>query len=236
MRFGISRLKGVLVGLTSLVAVLVALVAMPAFGSSASAHPAAANAATSPLVHTKSCEQAPPQSVKDRATYTDDELRRYGLPTRTAAEPFEKWAKVVRNAGKRNCDAVETQQRRDLELPSLNWGGYVANQGTPGQYYTEIDTDYYVPCVNPNNAPVVYNPWTRSNTLGSDISHWIGLGGGRLSSGTPPVQGEYLVQVGTLANNPRYVTNVGYVWDYWTFMENTKANTANGESGGGTHE
>lgn len=42
------------------------------------------------IVHAASCEQAPPQSAKDRATYSAAELARYGLPPRTPGEPFAK--------------------------------------------------------------------------------------------------------------------------------------------------
>jgi hypothetical protein len=64
----------------------------------------ASNPPPGTVVHATSCEQAPPQSAKDRATYTSAELARYGLPPQTPGEPFAKWATMVRAAGKRICD------------------------------------------------------------------------------------------------------------------------------------
>jgi hypothetical protein len=100
------RAKRFLMTISGVVMVLAALV-FGALPTPAAAH--AAIKAASPLppgtvVHAASCEQAPPQSAKDQATYSAADLARYGLPPRTPGEPFDKWAKIVRNAGQRVCD------------------------------------------------------------------------------------------------------------------------------------
>lgn len=135
------------------------------------------------VVHAASCEQAPAQSVKDRATYTPAELARYGLPPRTSGEPFEKWARVVRAVTKRVCDYTTSSDRWWVLIKTEGWAGYVADESSPGQNYTEADMDYYVPCTSTVNFP----PTSATAVM----SAWIGLGGN---------QGDLnLIQTGTAA-------------------------------------
>jgi Peptidase A4 family len=163
------------------------------------------------VIHAASCEQAPPQSVKDRATYTAAELARYGLPPRTPGEPFEKWARIVRNQRVRHCDYTETSdQLRDrvTNYKSGTWAGNIADQSTPGQLYTEMDIDYYVPCVQP--------PYDVT----SDESEWIGLGGGRLTP-NGDISGGVLLQTGS------EVRWSGGAPTYWMWWEDYLINSTN---------
>jgi hypothetical protein len=159
------------------------------------------------VVHAASCEQAPPQSVKDRATYTPAELARYGLPPRTADEPFDKWAKIVRAAGKRVCDYTVGTGHWGYFYNSI-WGGYVADESSPGQNYTEADMDYYVPCIT----------GTPPSPAGSAVmGAWIGLGG---NTGVP------LVQAGTV-DFQNWDPIHGYQNLYQAFVENTGTDVQN---------
>ncbi len=152
-------------------------------------------------VHAASCLQAPPQSVKDRATYTAAELASYGLPPRIPGEPFSKWAKIVRAAGRRVCDYTVSNQQFTSELASWNWAGNKADESTPGQVYTEADMDYFVSCINPtppyHNQPAVYGAW-------------IGLGGENRTA--------TLIQAGT-AGFQQYAN--GWYTTYYAFVEDT---------------
>lgn len=156
------------------------------------------------IVHAASCEQAPPQSAKDRATYSAAELARYGLPPRTPGEPFAKWATIVRTAGQRVCDyTIGAPLPRVAPLSaqlesSIIWAGNVADESTSGQHYTEADMDYQVPCIGgtpPDNDP-------------AGMATWIGLGGNTLQSPS-------LVQVGVSA----YQSHTFQI--YQAFVENT---------------
>lgn len=158
------------------------------------------------VVHAASCEQAPPQSVKDRANYSSAELARYGLPPRAPGEPFDKWAKIVRSVEKRVCDYTIGVGHWWVLIHNSNWAGYVADESSPGQNYTEADMDYYVPCIT-GSPPDLDHPGTAV------MAAWIGLGG---NNGIGP-----LVQAGTAAFQ---------YWDpihgyqspvYTTFVENT---------------
>lgn len=153
------------------------------------------------VVHAASCEQAPPQSAKDRTTYSAAELARYGLPPRTPGEPFEKWAKIVRNAGERVCDYTIGASRSVSALTaspaqSAIWAGYVVDESVKGQSYTEADMDYFVPCISgtpPNNGE-------------AGMATWIGLGGRATIN---------MIQVGVSA----YQSNSFLI--YQAFVENT---------------
>jgi hypothetical protein len=105
------------------------------------------------LVHAASCEQAPPQSVKDRATYTAAELARYGLPPRAPGEPFAKWANIVRSVEKRVCDYTIGVGHWWVIIHNGSWAGFVADESSPGQNYSEADMDYYVPCISTATLP-----------------------------------------------------------------------------------
>src|SRR5262249_34843823 len=147
-----------------------------------------------------SCEQAPPQSAKDRATYTPAELDRYGLPQRAPGEPFEKWAKIVRNQRVRHCDySLSAEQDRATGQYPLFWAGYVADQSSPSQSYSEIDRDYYVPCG--------LAPYDTS----SAESQWIGLGGGPLTPGAGHGPGA-LLQTGS---EVRWSGTTPTYWMWW---------------------
>jgi|GEM_PF-2354989 len=192
---------------------LALVVLVVATGGSTLSADAAAKTASSvgKSIATASCEQAPAQSVKDRATYTPAELARYGLPPRTAAEPFEKWAQVVRAARTRNCSPIATNLQR-TDVKHATWSGYAADQSQGNHNYTEIDVDYYVPCVN-----------TPYSTL-QDKSEWIGLGGARPTP-TATYSGTPLVQTGTDVQD-LYISNQGWVRTYWAWTENTLATAA----------
>jgi hypothetical protein len=94
----------------------------------------------------------------------------------------------VRAAKKRVCDGVVANTDR-TDVPDNHWAGNIANQETSGQTYTEIDVDYYVPCVS-GYVDSTY-----------DESEWIGLGGGFIGGDytNPPVNYDQgpLVQTGT---------------------------------------
>ena len=158
------------------------------------------------VVHAASCEQAPPQSVKDRATYSDAELARYGLPPRNAGLPLDKWAKVVRNARERVCDyTIGAPVTVPGAIPpaqmykNVFWGGNFADESVSGQNYTEADMDYYVPCVT-GTPP--------GNEL-AGMSTWIGLGGSMFASQPS------MIQVGATA----YQSHEFLL--YQSFVENT---------------
>jgi Peptidase A4 family len=166
-----SSIKKFLLSIGSILVVLASL-GLGLTPATARAHAAAQSLQPGTVVHAASCEQAPPQSAKDRATYSAAELARYGLPPRTPGEPFAKWAKIVRNASKRVCDYTIGASRTISPFTaspaqSLIWAGYVADESVSGQNYTEADMDYFVPCVTgtpPNNDP-------------AGMATWIGLGG-----------------------------------------------------------
>jgi hypothetical protein len=157
------------------------------------------------VVHAAKCEQAPPQSVKDRATYTPAELDRFGLPPRTPGEPFDKWAKVVRGAGERVCDYTVGAERWTSEQNSFNWAGNFADESTGGQVYTEADLDYYVSCIGA----------VAPNGQSADYAAWVGLGG---------VYTGNLVQTGT-AGFQKFNSINGWQNTYWTWVENLGNNS-----------
>ncbi|HEX5441193.1 MAG TPA: hypothetical protein VFW76_09935, partial [Ktedonobacterales bacterium] len=162
------------------------------------------------VVHAAFCEQAPPQSAKDRATYTPAELARYGLPPRMPSQPFDKWAKMVRAAGERVCDYTIGDSQIGVSpswvlIHNANWAGYVADESYAGQNYTEADMDYYVPCIT-GAPPDPDNPGTA--VMGA----WIGLGG---NNGVGP-----LIQAGTL-DFQNWDPIHGYQPLYQAFVENT---------------
>ena len=204
-------------------AILVAVGALVAsgLGSGATvlAHPAAGASAVlggprpgGTVVHAATCEQAPPQSVKDRTTYTPAELARYGLPPRLPGESFVKWAKVVRTAGRRICDYTRsTEQFVTGQNP--NWGGYAANEPATHQTYTEADMDYYVPCMA-NEIPPNNNSGLQPGAIEAS---WIGIGGYNNGKG-----GGVLVQAGT-ADWMAYDPIHGWQATYITFFEDTGA-------------
>src|SRR5215813_4683034 len=103
--FGQQLQRGKMIALALMSATLLTMTAVAAPASAhAASHSALAvqsksavdalSGASASSTHNQqgACEQPPPQSVKDRATYSAAELERYGLPPRTAAEPSEKWA------------------------------------------------------------------------------------------------------------------------------------------------
>jgi hypothetical protein len=211
MRFRLARVRGVLIAVTALAVVVVGLVdlhglsGVPTAAAAASGNPLAGGPNPGTAIHAASCEQAPPQSVKDRATYTPAELARYGLPPRTAGEPFEKWARIVRNQRVRHGDYTETSdplRDRVTNYKSNTWAGNVADQSTPGQSYTEMDIDYYVPCVQPRYDDL---------DIHSDESQWIGLGGGRLTPGGS-ISGGVLLQTGS---EVRWSGSTPTYWMWW---------------------
>ena len=157
------------------------------------------------LVHPSRCEQAPPQTVKDRATYSPAELAQYGLPPRSPGEPFEKWAQIVRTATTRSCDYTVGTAPHFSDFKSDAWAGNVDDQSAGAVTYTETDMDYIMPGI-------------RSDTPNNAIfAAWIGLGGG--VSASPLV----LVQIGTLAW--RDGSGVNHYKAFWE-------NTGPGDSGG----
>jgi hypothetical protein len=157
------------------------------------------------------CEQ-PPQSVKDRATYSAAELARYGLPPRTAAEPFAKWARIVRAVKTRGCGSSDASSiSRTQQIRHAEWAGNYANQPAPGEFYTEADMDYYIPCISAAPADLDNK---------DDFSAWVGLGGAYIDGSKNVVPGDYLIQTGIDAfyneNNP-----LGPRWEYRGWYENT---------------
>jgi hypothetical protein len=170
-----------------------------------SAHAAAKPGPLAPgtVIRAASCEQPPAQSVKDRATYSPQELARYGLPTRSANEPFDRWAAIVRGAKERICDRTASSRvtTPHLQNPSDQhfkiWDGNIAD-GAPFQSYTEIDMDYTVPCIANN---------TNDNGY---MSAWVGLGGWNNNN---------LVQTGTAAQAV-YIANYGWSHVYKAWVEN----------------
>lgn len=150
------------------------------------------------------CRQAPPQSVKDRATYTAAELALYGLPPRTPGEPLAKWQQIVRSAGKRVCSYRTSSDQYTTETNNTAWAGNQADESTSGQVYTETDLDYYVACINTNTPP----------DGGAMYSAWAGLGGNH--SGVP------LVQTG-FAGFREFSSLNGWQNYYYTWVENTTA-------------
>lgn len=157
------------------------------------------------LVHIANCLQAPPQPLKDRATYTPEELARYGLPPRTPGEPFAQWAAIVRSAGHRVCDYIASNDSYATEYNSWNWDGNYADQDVGGQVYTEADVNYYVSCIT-GTPP--------ANTGNAVYGAWVGLGG--------VLGSRALVQAGT-AGWQIYNSVNGWQTSYWTFVENTHA-------------
>jgi hypothetical protein len=173
------------------------------------------------LVHVANCEQAPAQSVKDRATYTPAELARYGLPPRLPGEGFARWARIVRTAGRRVCDyyrgapgqkfAADVTRRATAPSAPLIfasqksdiWAGYAATDDLPSQYYSEADMDYYIP-------QITGNPTSDFNT--AVMASWIGLGG---------AYGDTLVQTGTDATETHGPS--GWVTTYRAWWVNTSA-------------
>ena len=158
-----------------------------------------------------SCEQAPPESVKDRASYTTEELLRYGLPLRQPGESFKLWAEVVRSAGKRVCDRQVTNLRSHVFATSdqhfTQWAGNIADE--PNIFnpdtYSEIDTEFHVPCVT-------------QGTSEAYAVFWVGLGGWNNNN---------LVQTGVEANRV-YVANYGWFTTYNVVYPDVK--TAPGRS------
>lgn len=142
-------------------------------------------------VHVASCLQAPPQSVKDRTTYTSAELAKYGLPPRSPGEPFAKWAKIVRGAGKRVCDYTIGQERM-AESNSFDYAGNYADQDISGQHYSEADMDFFVSCMSTiAPTPPLFPGDSKSDLTTVGYGAWIGIGG---------IQGaKDLVQVGVSA-------------------------------------
>jgi hypothetical protein len=142
------------------------------------------------VVHAASCLQPPPQSVKDRAAYTPQELQAYGLPPRESTEPFSRWAQVVRSATVRFCNRTVSSARNNPvhaagDLYSQTWVGWEANQGHSSVNYSETDMDYYEPCPD--------------NSQSSEEAMWAGLGG---------EGNNYLVQTGTIV----YRSWTGSTW------------------------
>jgi len=164
-----------------------------------STHAAAGSLKPGTLIRAASCEQAPPQAQRDRASYTPAELARYGLPTQSSGESFAHWAAVVRGAKHRICDRTATAIRDTADQRSNIWDGNIADGD--GQTYTSIDMDFTVPCLSPGYS-------------GSQVSNWVGLGG----FGSKGVNN--LVQTGT-AGQETYVANFGWVYSYSAFVENT---------------
>lgn len=156
------------------------------------------------VIHAASCEQPPAQSAKDRTTYTAAEIQRYGLPPREPGESFDHWAQIVRSIGtKRYCDRQVTNLRTHLQATSdqhfTNWAGNIADEPNifNPETYSEIDMDFYVPCV----------------TAGQDDAHasfWVGLGGWNNNN---------LVQTGVDAHR-FYVANYGWASNYHAWVEN----------------
>jgi hypothetical protein len=196
--------------ISGVVMILAALVfgAVPSRANARGATTAATPLALGTVVHAASCEQAPPQSAKDRATFSTAELARYGLPPRTPGEPFEKWAKIVRNAGERVCDYTIGASSTISPLsasPSQStiWAGNVADESVTGQNYTEADMDFYVPCIS--GIP------PKNDDAG--MATWIGLGGHATKN---------MIQVGVRAAETSGI-NI-----YQVFVENT-GGTDNGQ-------
>ncbi|HEV8192239.1 MAG TPA: hypothetical protein VGP82_12280, partial [Ktedonobacterales bacterium] len=134
------------------------------------------------------CEPPPPQSVKDRATYSAAELARYGLPPRTAAEPFEKWARIVRAVKTRGCGSSDTSSiSRTQQIRHSEWAGNYANQPAPGKFYIEADTDFSIPSISAAPADL---------TNKDDFSAWVGLGGAYIDGSKNVVPSDYLIQTG----------------------------------------
>jgi hypothetical protein len=156
------------------------------------------------LVHPARCDQAPPQSVKDRATYSPAELARYGLPPRSPGEPFAKWAKIVRTATTRYCDYTIGTGPAFSEFKSDIWAGNVDDQSSGAVKYTETDMDYIMPGTG-----------TAANAL---YGAWIGLGGGENAYYTGS---RVLVQTGTYA-----WTDSSGVSHFNAFWENTGASNS----------
>lgn len=160
------------------------------------------------------CLQAPPQAVKDRATYTAAELALYGLPPRTPGEPLAKWQQIVRSAGKRVCSYHTSSDQFTTETNSKIWAGNMADESSAGQVYTETDLDYYVSCISTAEPP------GGDNAM---YSAWVGLGGH--SSGVP------LVQTG-FAGFREYSSLNGWQNFYYTWVEDS---TAGGNFGTNIH-
>lgn len=154
------------------------------------------------------CLQAPPQSVKDRATYSAAELALYGLPPYTSGEPLAKWQQIVRGAGKRVCNYHTSSDQYTTETNTSVWAGNMADESSAGQTYTETDLDYYVSCISAADPP---------GEASAMYSAWVGLGGRH--SGIP------LVQTGTLGTRTFTSLN-GWVNEYYAWVENS--------TGGGT--
>lgn len=191
------HLRGV-VGGFSLLVCLISTVFAQAVQASSTGHNTTAPYPPGTVIHAASCEQAPPQSVKDRATYTPAELARYGLPPRSPNEPFDHWAQMVRAAGKRVCDRKVTNLKNTMDLHYWNWAGNIADEPqSGGRSYSEVDANFYVPCVTTGNYD-------------SNASFWVGLGGVTNKNNN-------LVQTGIdahhlyVANNGWYTTSAAWV-------------------------
>ncbi|MGO8948828.1 MAG: G1 family glutamic endopeptidase [Ktedonobacterales bacterium] len=97
-----------------------------------------------------------------------------------------------------------SQQLQFSKYQSGNWDGNYADEDTPGQNYTEADTDYYVACTG--NHP--------SDGNGTTYSAWVGLGG--IGSDNFPQAGTAEIQ---------YIENGSYVNWLGAWTENL-SNTA----------
>ena len=113
------RAERFLMTISGIVMVLAALVfgAVPGRAVARGATTTATPLVPGTVVHAASCEQAPPQLAKDRATYSAAELARYGLHRVPLASRSRSGR---RSYGTRASASVITRLgRRDPFLPSL---------------------------------------------------------------------------------------------------------------------
>lgn len=157
-----------------------------------------------PTIHAASCPQPPLD--RDHATFTAAELDYYGLPHRGQGESLAHWQMVVRNAKYRSCDMTPTNAHARMLGGVNTWTGVIAEHriGT-NDWYNEVDSDWYVPCVavgSPQGAA-----WS-----------WVGIGG---------VGNGNLVQTGTRSDVYYDIFGTHYTYEAW--VENT-ANPSNGNA------
>ncbi len=72
--------------------------------------PAATGESTSPAHQLIPCEQPTPQGLRDHATFTDEELDRFGLPhlNQVGNGNLEEWQNIVRLATERSCSWTDS--------------------------------------------------------------------------------------------------------------------------------
>lgn len=226
---GMRRITQVTVALLAAVAILVGqgAVALQQSQKAEAADVAHQGITFGATIKASSCEQPPDQKLKDHASFTDAELKVYGLPPRPKdARYLASWEKSVRAAKTRICDMKPVyEDGKPKQSASLNrvgkanaqtphwisccdngegrWGGYVAY---PNWYVYQVALYF--------NAPCIPSSWTTNNT---DSSHWSGISG--VTS--------YVVQSGTDSDTD---------WlgrpNYFAFVENTNPNS----NGPGTGE